>query len=83
MTSNILTLAAEFKELRSKWQTLSLYERFEQTIFAALVLVIALIVALTTWQLFLHTLQLVNRHVLNLGDPQSFQGLFEIGRAHV
>ena len=76
MTNNILTLAAEFKGLRSKWQTLSLYERFEQTIVAALILVIALIVALTTWQLFLHTLQLVSSHVLDPGDPQAFQGLF-------
>jgi uncharacterized membrane protein (DUF373 family) len=76
MTNNILTLAAEFKELRSKWQTLSLYERFEQTIVAALILVIALIVAVTTWQLFLHTLLLVSSQVLNPGDPQVFQGLF-------
>ena len=76
MTNNILTLAAECKELRSKWQTLSLYERFEQTIVAALILVIALIVAITTWQLFLHTLRLVSSHVLNPGDPQIFQGLF-------
>ena len=76
MTNNILTLAAEFKELRSKWQTLSLYERFEQTIVAALILVIALIVALTTWQLFLHTLRLVSSPVLNPADPQVFQGLF-------
>ena len=57
MTKNILTLAAEFKELRSKWQTLSIYGSFEQTIVAALILVIALIVALTTWQLILHTLR--------------------------
>src|ERR1700733_11297933 len=76
MTNNILTLAEEFKELHTKWQTLSLYERFEQTIVAALVLVIALIVALTTWQLFLHTLRLVSSHVLHPGDPQVFQGLF-------
>src|ERR1700736_927750 len=76
MTNHILTLAAEFKGLRSKWQTLSLYERFEQTIVAALILVIALNVALTTWQLLLHTLRLVSSHVLNPGDPQVFQGLF-------
>ena len=69
MTNNLLTLASEFKELRSKWQTLSLYERFEQTIVAALILVIALIVAITTWQLFLHTLRLVSSQVLNPGEP--------------
>jgi uncharacterized membrane protein (DUF373 family) len=76
MTDKILTLAAEFKELSSKWQTLSLYERFEQTVVAALTLVIACIVALTTWQLFLHTLRLVSIQVLHPGDPQIFQGLF-------
>lgn len=76
MTGKILTVAAEFKELHSKWQTLSLYERFEQTVVAALTLVIACIVALTTWQLFLNTLKLLNSQVLNPGDPQIFQGLF-------
>src|ERR1700732_849866 len=76
MTNNILTLAAEFKELRSKWRTLSLYERFEQPIVDTLILVIPLIVARTTWQLFLHTLRLVSSHVLNPADPQVFQGLF-------
>ncbi len=76
MTANTLTLAAEFKDLRSKWQTLSLYERFEQTVVAALILVIACIVALTTWQLILHTLRLVSSQVLHRGDPQIFQGLF-------
>jgi uncharacterized membrane protein (DUF373 family) len=76
MTDKILTLAAEFKELSSKWQTLSLYERFEQTVVAALTLVIACIVALTTWQLFLHTLRLVSIQVLHPDDPQIFQGLF-------
>ena len=71
MTDKILTLAAEFKELRSKWQTLSLYERFEQTVVAVLTLVIASIVALTTWQLFLHTLRLVSSQVgfVNLTWP--------------
>ena len=31
MANNMLTLASEFRDLRSKWQTLSIYERFEQT----------------------------------------------------
>ena len=48
MANKILTLASEFKELRSKWQTLSLYERFEQTVVAILTLVIAIIVAIST-----------------------------------
>ena len=76
MANKILTLASEFKDLRSKWQTLSLYERFEQTVVAVLILVIAIIVAIATWQLLLHTLRLVGSHVVNPGDPQVFQSLF-------
>jgi uncharacterized membrane protein (DUF373 family) len=76
VTSNILTLATEVKELRSKWQTLSVYEKFEQLVVGVLTLVIALIVAIATWQLLLHTLQLVGSHLVNPADPQVFQSLF-------
>ena len=76
MTSKILTLASEFKDLRSKWQTLSLYERFEQSVVGVLTLVIAVIVAIATWQLLLYTLKLVGSHVVTPADPQVFQGLF-------
>ena len=62
MANKILTLALEFRDLRSKWQTLSLYERFEQTVVAFLTLVIAIIVAIATWQLLLHTLRLAGSH---------------------
>jgi hypothetical protein len=44
----MLTLASEIKDLRSKWKTLSIYERFEQTVVAVLTLVIAVIVAIAT-----------------------------------
>lgn len=76
MANKIFTLASEFKGLRSKWQTLSLYERFEQTVVAILTLVIAIIVAIATWQLLMHTLRLVGSHAVNPGDPQAFQSLF-------
>jgi uncharacterized membrane protein (DUF373 family) len=76
MTNKMLSLASEIKDLRTKWQTLSIYERFEQTVVAVLTLVIALIVAIATWQLLLHTLKLVGSHVLNPADPQVFQGIF-------
>jgi hypothetical protein len=32
VTDKILTLTSEMSDLRSKWKTLSLYERFEQTV---------------------------------------------------
>jgi hypothetical protein len=71
-----LRLASEFRELRSKWQTLSIYEKFEQLVVAVLTTVIALIVALATWQLLVHTLTLVERHLISPADSQIFQGLF-------
>ena len=76
MANKILTLATEFRDLRSKWQTLSIYERFEQSVVGVLTLVIAVIVALATWQLLLHTLRLMESHVVNPADPQVFQALF-------
>jgi uncharacterized membrane protein (DUF373 family) len=65
-------------DLRSKWKTLSLYERFEQTVVSVLTLVIAIIVALAAWQVLLHTLSLVETHAVNPADPQAFQGLFSM-----
>ena len=76
MTNKILNVASEMAELRAKWQTLSIYEKFEQTIVSVLTLVIAGIVTLATWQLLLHTLNLVESHVVNLADSQVFQSLF-------
>jgi len=76
MPSKILTFASELGELRTKWQTLSIYEKFEQSIVAALTLVIAFIVAIATWQLLLHAFRLVGSHLINPADPQAFQGLF-------
>jgi uncharacterized membrane protein (DUF373 family) len=74
--SNVFTLVSELKELRSKWQTLSIYEKFEETVVGVVTLVIALIAAIATWQLLLHTLKLVRSHLVNPADPQVFQGLF-------
>jgi len=76
VTNKMLTLGAEFRDLRSKWRTLSLYERFEQTVIAVLTLVIAAIIADATWQLLLHTIQLVESRVVNPADSQVFQSLF-------
>jgi uncharacterized membrane protein (DUF373 family) len=76
VANNILTLASEFRDLRSKWQTLSIYERFEQTVVSVLTLVIAVIVAIAAWQLVLYTLKLIRSHVVNPADPQVFQGIF-------
>ena len=76
MTNKILNLRSEMAELRTKWQTLSIYEKFEQTVVSVLTLVIAGIVTIATWQLLLHTLNLVESHVVNLADSQVFQSIF-------
>src|SRR6201996_7188345 len=76
VANNILTMASEFTDLRAKWQTLSIYERFEQTVVSVLTLVIAVIVAIAAWQLVLYTLKLIESHVVNPADPQVFQGIF-------
>jgi uncharacterized membrane protein (DUF373 family) len=76
VANNMLTLASELRDLRSKWQTLSIYERFEQTVVSVLTLVIAVIVAIAAWQLALYTLKLIGSHVVNPADPQVFQGIF-------
>jgi hypothetical protein len=39
VTNKIFTLASEIRYLCSKWQTLSIYERFEQTVVTVLTLV--------------------------------------------
>ncbi len=76
MTNKILNLGSEMAELRTKWQTLSIYEKFEQTVVSVLTLVIAGIVTIATWQLLLHTLNLVESHLVNLADSQVFQSIF-------
>ena len=78
MAEKIFTLAAEIVELRSKWRTLSIYEKFEQTVISVLTLVIAAIVSIATWHLILQTLRLVTSGS-RLGspvDPQIFQAIF-------
>src|ERR1700727_3169552 len=76
VTDKILTLTSEMSDLRSKWKTLSLYERFEQAVVSLLTLVIAIIIALATWQLLLHTIRLVESHVVDPAGSQVFQSLF-------
>jgi uncharacterized membrane protein (DUF373 family) len=76
VTNKILNLGSEMAELHAKWQTLSIYEKFEQTVVSVLTLVIAGIVTVATWQLVLHTLQLLGSHVVNLADSQVFQSIF-------
>jgi uncharacterized membrane protein (DUF373 family) len=63
-------------EWNSRWKTLSIYEKFEQMIVSILTTIIAVIVAVATWQLILHTVAMIRNHPLDPGDAQAFQSLF-------
>ena len=63
-------------EWNSCWKTLSIYEKFEQMIVSILTWIIAVIVAVATWQLILHTVAMIRNHPLDPGDAQAFQSLF-------
>jgi uncharacterized membrane protein (DUF373 family) len=73
--NQILTFAREVNDLRTKWRTLSVYERFEQSVVTILTFVIAVIVVMAAWQLLLHALKLVFTNTGN-ADPQEFQSVF-------
>jgi uncharacterized membrane protein (DUF373 family) len=73
--NQILTFAREVNDLRTKWRTLSVYERFEQSVVTILTFVIAVIVVLAAWQLLLRALKLVFTNTGN-ADPQEFQSVF-------
>ena len=74
--NQILTFAREVNDLRTKWRTLSVYERFEQSVVTILTFVIAVIVVLAAWQLLLHTLKLAFTNTGSAADPQAFQSVF-------
>ena len=63
-------------ELRNRWGTFSIYEKFEHLIISLLTTIIAAIVGAATWQLILHTYELVRSHLLDPKDSQIFQAVF-------
>lgn len=63
-------------ELRKRWVTFSLYEKFEHLIISLLTIIIAVIVGAATWQLILNTITLVRGHVLDPRDSQVFHTVF-------
>jgi uncharacterized membrane protein (DUF373 family) len=62
--------------LQRRWGTFSIYEKFEHLIISLLTIVIAAIVGVATWQLVLHTFDLVRSHLLDPRDAQVFQAVF-------
>lgn len=61
---------------QKRWGTVSIYEKFEHLIVSLLTVVIAAIVGVATWQLILHTFDLVRSHLLDPRDAQVFQAVF-------
>jgi H+/Cl- antiporter ClcA len=63
-------------DLQTRWGTFSIYEKFEHLIITLLTAIIAAIVGAATWQLILHTFDLVRSHLLDPRDSQVFQTVF-------
>jgi len=63
-------------DFQKRWGTFSIYEKFEHLIISLLTVVIAAIVGVATWQLILHTFDLVRSHLLDPRDAQVFQAVF-------
>ena len=63
-------------DFQKRWKTFSIYEKFEHLIITLLTVIIAAIVGAATWQLILHTFDLVRSHLLNPRHSQVFQTVF-------
>jgi uncharacterized membrane protein (DUF373 family) len=63
-------------DLQKRWGAFSIYEKFEHLIITLLTAIIAAIVGAATWQLILHTLDLVRSHLVDPRDSQVFQTVF-------
>jgi uncharacterized membrane protein (DUF373 family) len=68
--------AGRLGELRQTWNTLGVYERFEQVIALTLTALIAVIVVVATWSLAKEVFRLVWYGVIDPLDPRVFQGIF-------
>jgi uncharacterized membrane protein (DUF373 family) len=63
-------------DIQKRWGTFSIYEKFEHLIITLLTGIIAAIVGAATWQLILHTYDLVRSHLVDPRDSQVFQTVF-------
>jgi uncharacterized membrane protein (DUF373 family) len=63
-------------DVRKRWGTFSVYEKFEHLVITLLTAIIAAIVGAATWQLILHTFALVRSHLVDPRDSQVFQTVF-------
>lgn len=65
-----------YEAFRQRWQTLSLYERFEQAIALALSSLIAVIIVVALWDLARKVVFLALNDMLDPLDHQVFQSIF-------
>jgi uncharacterized membrane protein (DUF373 family) len=69
-------LRERFAGFRESWDTLSLYERFEQVIALTLTALIAVIVVMATWDLAKEVFYLAWKGLLDPLDPRTLQAIF-------
>jgi len=69
-------LRKRYSDFHANWITLSIYERFEQIVALVLAWLIAVIVAVATWELAKEVLVLVGRRLLDPLDQRVFQLIF-------
>ncbi|HET6282047.1 MAG TPA: phosphate-starvation-inducible PsiE family protein [Polyangia bacterium] len=65
-----------FLELKNNWWTLSIYERFEQVVALVLTTLIAVIIAIATWDLAKSVVALLWKGLLDPFEPQVLQAIF-------
>jgi uncharacterized membrane protein (DUF373 family) len=70
------TLRERYSDFHANWITLSFYERFEQVVALVLASLIAVIIAVATWDLAKEVLVLVGEGLLHPLDYPVFQVIF-------
>jgi uncharacterized membrane protein (DUF373 family) len=70
------TLREHYSDFHANWITLSFYERFEQIVALVLAWLIAVVIAVATWELAKEVLVLVGRGSLDPLDHRVFQVIF-------
>jgi uncharacterized membrane protein (DUF373 family) len=70
------SLRERYSDFHANWITLSFYERFEQIVALILAWLIAVIIAVATWELAKEVLVLIGRGSLDPLDHRVFQVIF-------
>ncbi len=66
------------KETRQAWSELELYQRFEQIIVIIISLLIAVVIALSTWHLVVKLFQIARADLIDPSRAETFQEIFDM-----